>query len=40
MAWNAQDGDHQCGGIVLLLSMVGSDTGDHCLMVVLLLSSS
>lgn len=31
------DGDHQRGGIVLLLPMVGSDTGNHRFMVVLLL---
>ena len=37
---NTVDGHHQRGGIVLLLSVVGSDTGDHRFMVVLLLSSS
>ena len=35
---NTVDGHHQRGGIVLLLSVVGSDTGDHRFMVVLLLS--
>jgi hypothetical protein len=35
---NTVDGDHQRGGIVFFLSVVGSDTGDRRFMVVLLLS--
>ena len=34
---NTLDGHHQCSGLVLLLSVVGRDTGDHRFMVVLLL---